>query len=116
MIRLRASLSILLALVLALTVSAAGVARGQVSNSGGIVICTGQGLVTLPSDADGNSGPMVRLCPDCVAATFAAVVIAAPMVAAPASWHVEPQVFLPGAAMPVARVLRPPVRGPPVPV
>lgn len=61
--------------VLALVVTAgmAGAARGQAKAVGEIVICSGQGAVTLAIDADGNPAGPAHWCPDCVLTLLAAV-------------------------------------------
>lgn len=123
MIRLRAPLSFLMALVLALTLVAAGVARGQVGDSGGLVICSGSGVVVLPvnpadpsAPAGSPAGPTVRLCPDCVATAFAGTVVPPAVVPAPVVWRMVPFSPPAEAVAHAGAILYPPARGPPVPV
>ena len=116
MIRLRAPLSILLVLVLALTVSAAGAARGQVSDSGGIVICTGLGVVTLADGSGDGGGGAIRLCPDCVATALAFAAVPPVVLPAPAGWRIMPFSLSPQAVLHAPPIPHPPARGPPVPV
>lgn len=42
------------------------VARGQVQVGGQIVICTGDGVVSVDVDAGGNPVGPAHICPDCV--------------------------------------------------
>jgi hypothetical protein len=51
-------------------------ARGQAAPTGRIVICSGQGLMTVLVDADGQPTGDVHLCPDC--ALNALVILATP--------------------------------------
>ncbi|MBU2957097.1 hypothetical protein Q4511_11610 [Paracoccus sp. 1_MG-2023] len=54
-------LPILLAIAIALTSVGIGAARGTIGSGGQIVLCTGNGVVTVP---DGRGGGDVHLCPD----------------------------------------------------
>ncbi len=56
-----------------LTAGVVGAARGQAAAAGEIVICAGQGPVTIQIDADGNPTGPPHWCPDCVLTLFAAV-------------------------------------------
>lgn len=58
--------SMLLMLTLGLTSATAGSARGQMRVAGEIVICSGQGVVTISIDAQGNPTGPIHICPDCV--------------------------------------------------
>lgn len=64
MTRLRCSLSLFLAVSLALATLGFGVARGQAMAAGEIVLCTGHGAVTVQVDSDGNPVRTIGLCPD----------------------------------------------------
>ncbi|MEE4120627.1 MAG: hypothetical protein V2I65_16625 [Paracoccaceae bacterium] len=64
-------LALLGALVLGLSAVGAGHARGQAQLSGAIVICTGQGVVTVLVDAVGQPVERQVPCPDCVLSLLA---------------------------------------------
>lgn len=64
-----------LALLIAVTSQQMAMARGMmVDTAGQVVLCTGQGTITVTLDRDGNvvegSGEIAHFCPDC-ALTFA---------------------------------------------
>ena len=65
--------SLLLVLSLGLSTVGFGIARGQAPIAGEMVICTGQGMVTLSVDAEGNPIETHTLCPDAALVFFAAV-------------------------------------------
>lgn len=73
-----AALSIVAAV---LTAGIAGAARGQAMEAGRIVICSGQGVVTLGIDAEGNPTGPAHWCPDCVLTLLAAAATAPPAAA-----------------------------------
>ncbi|MBI1415767.1 MAG: hypothetical protein GC146_00960 [Limimaricola sp.] len=56
---------LILAALLALTAQQMAVARGQTMVAGQVVVCTGQGPVTVTLDANGKPTGRVHLCPDC---------------------------------------------------
>lgn len=90
MTRFRPALAVLLALLLGVSALGFGMARGQAPQAGQIVICTGQGIVTISIDADGKPVERHTLCPDAALTLMAAVATAPPVVAAddlPASWR-----------------------------
>ncbi|RDC75471.1 hypothetical protein DLJ49_01625 [Rhodovulum sp. 12E13] len=64
-------LALLTALVLGLATVAAGHARGHAQHAGAIVICTGEGVVTVLVDAEGQPVERRVLCPDCVLSLLA---------------------------------------------
>lgn len=78
----RGLLSIVLILSLGLSSLGFGMARGQAPTAGKMVICTGNGIVTISIDADGNPVESHTLCPD-AALSFWAAVTAPPLAAAP---------------------------------
>lgn len=65
MFRLRPILHLTLVLTVLLTAQVMGAARGQARVAGEMVICSGQGVVTLRVDADGNPVGPPMICPDC---------------------------------------------------
>lgn len=80
----------LVALVLAVAVTAMGVAaasaRGQVIVGGqAVVLCSGGGIVQLTLDAEGNPTGESHLCPDLAAALLGAFRIALPAIVRPES-------------------------------
>ena len=79
---LRSFLHLALAALVALSVVAAGTLRGQAA-SGGMVICTGNGPVTVQIDVSGQPveapAGLAHHCPDCVLAKFADVAPATPL-------------------------------------
>lgn len=66
MYRLRLTLSALAALALILTGSAAMQMRAAPAPLGQMVICTGQGAITVPMDAEGQPTGARHPCPDCM--------------------------------------------------
>lgn len=62
-----------------LTAGVVGAARGQAAAAGEIVICAGQGPVTIQLDADGNPTGPPHWCPDCVLSLFAAAAAETPL-------------------------------------
>lgn len=66
-----------LALLIGLTGYEAAVARGTAAPVGQMVICTGQGLMTVAVDAEGQPIGPVHVCPDAVLGFFAATSAAA---------------------------------------
>jgi len=78
MTRIRPTLAIALALMLAVTSLTLAVARGQAPAVGVIELCSGAGLAAVPVDAEGNPMGPAHVCPDGVAA-FINVDVAAPV-------------------------------------
>jgi hypothetical protein len=108
----RSSLSVLLALLVAVTAVHVGAMRGHAKAAGSIVLCTGAGPVSIAVDAEGAPVGYGHVCPDCVMSVLAAV--DAPDVAADRVGSARCVSF---GAMPVTRVsaavAHPRVRGPP---
>ncbi|WP_116130946.1 hypothetical protein [Tropicimonas sp. IMCC34043] len=75
---LRRLLFSLLVLTLGLSTHAVGMARGQMPAAGEIVLCTGQGVVTISVDDRGNPVERHTLCPENSATLLAAVALPAP--------------------------------------
>ncbi len=75
---LRPILTCVVILTLGLATIGAGVARGQASAVGEMVICTGYGIVTVSYDAEGNPVERPTLCPDAVATLLAATALTEP--------------------------------------
>lgn len=73
MMRLRPYIAVLLATMLGLTGQAMAVARGMSSASGEMVICTGNGAVTLSIDENGDPAGPAHICPDCALSLIATV-------------------------------------------
>lgn len=71
MLRTPRLLALLLAFVLGLSAVGAGHARGHAQTAGAIVICTGEGAVTVLVDAEGRPVERKVLCPDCVLSLLA---------------------------------------------
>jgi len=70
-------LTLTLALLIAVTSQQMAMARGMAKDaSGQVILCTGQGLVTVTLDAQGNplnEGAPLHICPDCALALMATV-------------------------------------------
>lgn len=64
---------ILLALVLVLTGQSMAMARGAPGPAGEMVICTGQGIVSITVDENGDPVGPPHICPDCALSLFAAI-------------------------------------------
>jgi hypothetical protein len=96
-----------------LTAGMAGAARGQAAEAGRVVICSGQGAVTLSIDADGNPTGPAHWCPDCVLTLLAGLAAAPAVAEAPAGVSAAAPAPLarrqPGRSLP-----GPQARGPPV--
>jgi len=63
-------ITLTLALLIAVTSQQMAMARGvMVDTFGQVVLCTGQGVITVTLDADGNivedTGEIAHFCPDC---------------------------------------------------
>lgn len=69
----RSVLTVLMAVVIALTSLTMAVARGQTRIAGEIVICTGYGVTTISVDENGEPTGPVHICPDMVLAMMAAI-------------------------------------------
>lgn len=69
---LRRALPLLLAVIVAFSSVQMAVARGQAAPAGSMVICAGQGFVTVLVDAEGQPTGAVHLCPDCALSLFSA--------------------------------------------
>ncbi len=71
--RPRPLLNLVLAALLALTSQSLATARGHAAVAGEIVLCSGEGLVTITVDAQGNPTGPAHYCPDCALSLFVAV-------------------------------------------
>lgn len=105
-------LSLILALVVALTSGTMAVARGQVRSGDRIVICSGLGIVTVEVDAQGNPVGPVHICPDCALSFLAHLDTVAPSVLRPLTPGLgllaSPQRLASGRAVPMPRARGPP--------
>ena len=102
-------------LVLALLMTSGQVVASRLMSSpaGSLVLCTGQGPVTVLVDENGAPVGPVHVCPDCLAASLAVVLPAVPLLSGPCvarriGWGFERPVRA-GSQMPVARARGPPV-------
>jgi len=68
---LRAYTGVFLALMLAFTGQSMAVARGMPNATGEIILCTGQGIVTVAIDENGQPVERPHICPDCAMSLFA---------------------------------------------
>jgi hypothetical protein len=73
---LRPVLSVLFALVLTLTGQSMAVARGANDATGQMVLCTGQGSVTVYMDEQGRPTAAPHVCPECVVTALTSLIIA----------------------------------------
>lgn len=115
-----APLQRLLALVLAVSLTAMGLAtamaRGQVLSGGQVlVLCSGGGLVQITLDAEGAPTGDSHLCPDLAYGLLAALEVSPPDVARPVAAVTDAgravaDVVLHGQAPVVAQARGPPVR------
>ncbi|NSX54567.1 hypothetical protein [Parasulfitobacter algicola] len=64
-------LSICFVLLIVATSQSMAVARGQAAVAGEMVICNGNGTMTVLIDADGNPVDHPHICPDCTATLIA---------------------------------------------
>lgn len=94
---MRASLAILLSLLLILLGQTAAVARAAPPGAGEMVVCSGSGPVTLRLDANGDPAGPPHVCPDCTMHLLS-VVLPDPIMA----------VAVAGAARPAAPAGTPP--------
>jgi hypothetical protein len=78
MTRIRPTLAIALALMLAVTSLTLAVARGQAPAAGVIELCSGAGLAAVPVGADGKPTGPAHVCPDGVA-SFISIAVDAPV-------------------------------------
>ena len=67
----RAYWGILLALMLAVTGQSMAVVRGMPGAAGQIILCTGQGVVSVSVDENGQPVERPHICPDCAMSLFA---------------------------------------------
>lgn len=113
--RFRPAAALVLALVLALTSGAMAVARGQTSAVGTLVLCVGDGLVSVAVDAEGQPSGPAHICPDCALSLFAAQAVPPLGVARPvvASHRVQAPAEAPRPA--ARRLTAHAARGPPFP-
>jgi hypothetical protein len=107
-----------LALWLGLALASAGVtvaaARGQVMAGGEIVLCTGDGPVTVRVDA-GDGGPVLHICPDMAplllsgVATAPVAAVTSPAVGLSEAGHRPVMLPVPGRTIGAAQPRGPPV-------
>ena len=71
----RLYLSLFLSLLLTVSSVGFGMARGLIPPAGQMVICTGNGLITVSFDANGQPVESHTLCPDSVMSLQAAVAV-----------------------------------------
>jgi hypothetical protein len=71
---IRTYTAIVLSVMLALTGQSMAQARTMPGPAGEIVLCTGQGPVSIQVDAEGNPTGPAHICPDCVAAMMLGLV------------------------------------------
>lgn len=105
-------LVLLLALLLGLTSQSLATARGQTRIGEAVLICSGEGFVTVTLDAEGNPVGPAHLCPDMVLAFFAAMDLS-PVVLPEREGRTERAALPPGPAAasqgaPLARARAPP--------
>lgn len=67
----RSYLGILLSVMLAFTGQSMAVARGMPGPAGEVVLCTGQGAVSVTVDENGQPVGKPHICPDCAMTFFA---------------------------------------------
>lgn len=104
-----------LAFVLALTSWQVAVARAQSDPAGNMVICAGQGVITVYVDDEGNPVGAPHICPDTVLTLFVSDGIAPPDMAVALKWVRLPRDFAVRAAVHQSGIA-PSARGPPVAV
>lgn len=85
MVRFTRLLAFALAFAVAVTSQQMAMARGMTTDAAGqVILCTGQGVVTVTLDAEGNPMGPVHICPDCALsfldAAGAPATVAAPVV------------------------------------
>jgi hypothetical protein len=111
--RLRPLAALLLALLLALTSGTMAVARGQATAVGTLVLCTGQGVVAVPVDAEGKPTGAAHICPDCALSLFAALSAPPPGPVRPAAAVMPVSVASGVSLLPRRPGAAPRARGPP---
>ena len=111
MIRL---LSLTLALLIAVTSQQMAIARGVTTNAAGqVILCTGQGVVTVTLDANGDPIEPAHICPDCALSLLDVVA----GYSAPAPWVIHSSTLVQTIVDKLQSPTVPPVahaRGPPV--
>ncbi|WP_421905033.1 hypothetical protein [Mameliella sp.] len=110
--KLRTSIGILLAMVLAFTGLSAAYARGQADPAGSIVICRGLTVVTILVDAEGQPVEPPHICPDAATVLFVETGAIALSFAPGLTWRAvdwqQPEEILPRQAKAQVRVRGPP--------
>ncbi|MER5170867.1 hypothetical protein VSX56_03680 [Thioclava sp. CPCC 100088] len=86
-LRLLPFVTILLVTVFALTSLEFASARGQTRAAGQIVLCSGQGLVTVTVDAGGTPIRHVKICPDMALGLLASLGVNPPVLHRPDGMH-----------------------------
>ncbi|PIE11849.1 MAG: hypothetical protein CSA72_01650 [Rhodobacterales bacterium] len=116
MTRLRRAIHLTLILAVLATAQIVGMARGQASVAGEMVICSGGAVVTVQVDADGNPVGPPHFCPDCAMTLLVAGSMDEPALARPFSLRFvawDPLVVPPVAPAPL---IAPSARDPPASV
>ncbi len=108
----RTYLGLILAALLAFTSQSMAVARGMPDAAGQIILCTGQGIVTVSVDEHGQPVERPHICPDCAMSLFAALAEAPRLPVRPLG-RVEKLVPLRVALAASWREIEPAARGPP---
>lgn len=101
-----------LALTLLLTAETMAMARGAPVAVGEMVLCTGDGVITVATDAEGNPVAPAHVCPDCLP-FFGALHGQRPadgpiLTLAPADLTANPARMTPAASILTARARAPP--------
>ncbi|AKS46855.1 hypothetical protein SAMN05444287_1979 [Octadecabacter temperatus] len=109
-------LTLTLALLIAVTSQQMAMARGMARDaSGQVILCTGQGVMTVTLDAQGEPMGPVHICPDCALTLMAFA--DAPIAAESAAIHIQTLAHTPVTALQIPVVpTRTQARGPPLTV
>lgn len=109
----RAVLSLLLALMLALTSQSMAVARGSSAATGQMVICTSLGATLVYMDASGAPTSAPHICPDATINTTLAEAVSAPVLPLRlAKYSLQTPIAAPAPRR--FRAANPPSRAPPL--
>lgn len=113
MVSLRPFLAVCLALSLCLTAQGLAMSRGVSTATGQMVICTGNGPVSIHVDASGQPAPAPKYCPDFALSVLGALAVGAirePVPPAGSGRALPTGMPWPG----IAAVLSPRARAPPL--